>query len=111
MKDGAIIACRVFWEMMGVVLDSRLEFTPRAPTVTPKFRLFTKFPSGVSMRSFSKTDFDALPCSSDIVLVLVAANKCVAHIDEYPDHGVSDEILDRVIDTTITEFDSRISQP
>ena len=43
-----------------------------------------------------------------IILVLVAANKCVAHLDAYPNHGVTAEILDRVIDVTLSEIDARV---
>lgn len=116
MTDGAMVTCRVLWSLMGVVTDSTRETMPHAPTIAPKFEPFekqsrrpAKLPAGVTIRSFSKAEFDALPCAQDIILVLVAANKCVAHLDEYPDHGVSEGILDRVIDTTITEINARVS--
>ncbi len=64
---------------------------------------------GVTVRSFSKAEFYELPGNEEITLVLVAANKCVAHLDEYPDHGVTEEILDCVIERTITEIDARVS--
>lgn len=116
MKDGAIVTCRVLWSLLGVVIDSTHEAAPHAPRVRPQFKSFetqgrhpATLPTGVVVRSFSKADFDALSCPDDIVLVLVAANKCVAHLDEYPDHGVTEEILDRVIDVTIAETDARVS--
>jgi hypothetical protein len=116
MTDGAMVTCRVLWSLMGVVTDSTKETRPHAPTVSPKFEPFEKqgrwpatLPIGVTVRAFSKAEFDALPCALDIILVLVAANKCVAHLDEYPDHGVSEAILDRVIDTTIAEINARVS--
>jgi hypothetical protein len=116
MKDGAMVTCRVLWSLMGVIIDSTQETMTHAPTVTPKFEPFekqgrrpTKLPAGVTIRSFSKAEFDALPCAQDIILVLVAANKCVAHLDEYPDHGVSEDILDRVVDTTTAEINARVS--
>lgn len=115
MKDGAMVTCRVLWSLMGVTVKSTNEMTPSAPTVTPDFKAFesqginpVKLPAGVNVNSFSKAQFDVLQFSKEIILVLVAANKCVAHIDEDPDHGVSKEILDKVIDTTITEINSRI---
>jgi hypothetical protein len=116
MKDGAMVTCRVLWNLMGVVTYSVHERTPRAPTVLPEFVPFEKqgrypatLPAGVTIGRFSKAEFDALSCARDIILVLVAANKCVAHLDEYPDHAVSEGALDRVIDVTIAEINSRVS--
>jgi len=109
MKDGAMVTCRVFWSLLGVVIDSRAETSPGMPAVRSEFRQFGALPAGVAVRSFSKTDFDTLPTAHDITLVLVAANKCVAHLDEYPDHGVTEDVLDRVIDTTIEEIKGRVS--
>ena len=53
-------------------------------------------------------DFASLPTSQDIILVLVVANKYVAHLDEYPDHGVTKGILDRVIDITLAQTDALV---
>ena len=95
MKDGALVTCRVLWSLLGVVIDSKREVTPAAPTSAPRFASFQNLPASVVVSGFSKPEFDALPTAQDIILVLVAANKCVAHLDEYPDHGVSAEVLDR----------------
>jgi hypothetical protein len=110
MKDGAMVTCRVLWSLLGVVIDSRRGSEPHAPTVTPEFKPFPKLPAGITVRTFSSPEFQALPCTTDITKVLVAANKCVAHIDQYPDHGVSEEMLDRVIDVTISEIQARVHQ-
>ena len=111
-----MVTCRVLWSLLGVIIDSTREVAPHAPNVMPQFTPFERqgrhpatLPAGVSVRPFSKAEFDALPTAQDILLVLVAANKCVAHLDEYPDHGVSEGILDRVIDTTIAEINARVS--
>ena len=109
MKDGAMVTLRVLWSLLGVVVYSQNEESPATPMVLPTFRPFPKLPPGISVRSFSSHEFDALSCSGDVMLVLVAANKCVAHIDEYPDHGVSETILDRVIHVTFAEIAARIS--
>jgi hypothetical protein len=115
MKDGAMITCRVLWSLLGVKIDSRDETAPASPKVAPSFVPFdqqgkAKLPPGVTISPFTSESFDNLGTQrEDIVLVLVAANKCVAHIDEYPDHGVTEDILDRVIDTTLAEIDARIS--
>jgi hypothetical protein len=115
MKDGALVTCRVLWSLMGVVVKSEQESAPHMPTVRPNFREFEKqgrppgrLPVGVTVRSFSESEFDALPSSEDVVMVLVAANKCVAHLDENPDHGVSERVLDCVIETTISEVCARV---
>jgi len=116
MKDGAIVTCRVLWSLLGVIIYSTDEIAPNAPTVKPCFKPFenqgkhpAKLPSGVTVRSLSEAEFTHLPSPSEIILVLVAANKCVAHLDEYPDHSVTEDILDRVIDTTLTEISARVS--
>jgi hypothetical protein len=116
MKDGAMVTCRVLWSLLGVVINSTQELTPHKPAVPPQFKPFekqgrhpAKLPMGVTVIPFSRKEFDVVPCAQDIVLVLVAANKCVAHLDEYPNHGVSEDILDRVIDTTIAELNRRVS--
>ncbi|WP_131989887.1 hypothetical protein [Chthoniobacter flavus] len=90
-------------------IDSRSETQPHSPTVTPAFVPFRRLPSGVTVRSFSAAEFGALPSAQQITLALVAANKCVAHIDEYPDHGVDARVLDAAIDTTLAEIHARIS--
>jgi hypothetical protein len=117
MKDGAMVTCRVLWSLLGVIIDSTREVAPHAPKVTPCFKTFenqgrhpVKLPLGVTVRSISEAEFGRLRVRDDIVLVLVAANKCVAHLDAYPDHGVTEDVLDRVIDTTISEIDARVSR-
>jgi len=116
MTDGAMVTCRVLWSLMGVVMDSTQETMPHAPSAKPGFKAFerqgrrpAKLPAGVTVHPFSEQQFYGLPCAKDVILVLVAANKCVAHLDEYPDHGVTEGVLDRVIDTTIAEVNSRVS--
>jgi hypothetical protein len=115
MKDGAIVTCRVLWSLLGVIIYSTYEIAPHAPTVKPCFKPFesqgkhpVKLPLGVTVRSLSEAEFIGLPAASEIILVLVAANKCVAHLDEYPDHGVTEDILGRVIDTTLMEIEARV---
>jgi len=109
MKDGALITCRVLWSLLGVRVDSTQERLPSQPTVVPRFTAFPDLPSGVTVTSLtSLADFHSLQCAPEIILVLVAANKCVAHLDAYPDHGVTADILDRVIDVTLREIDARV---
>ena len=109
MKDGALITCRVLWSLLGVRVDSTQETVPSQPTVVPRFIAFPNLPPGVTVASItSLADFESLPSVQEIILVLVAANKCVAHLDAYPDHGVTADILDRVIDVTLREIDARV---
>ena len=112
MKDGAMVTCRVLWSLLGVVIEARREHMPHAPTVEPQFKSFEgTLPAGVAVRRFSKKDFKALgPSAQDIKLVLVAANKCVAHLDDRPDHGVTEDILDRVIDITLAEINQMFTR-
>jgi hypothetical protein len=109
LKDGALITCRVLWAILGVKIDSRRETRPDSPSVTPDFTPFSRLPSGVTVRSFTSAEFDALLASRKITLALIAANKCVAHIDEYPNHGVDEDILDATIDATLEEIHARVS--
>ena len=109
LKDGALITCRVLWTILGVKIYSQQETQPNSPSVTPEFAPFLHLPPGVTVRSFTQAEFTALPAARQITLALVAANKCVAHIDEYPDHGVDESILDTTIDATVAEVHARVS--
>jgi hypothetical protein len=109
MKDGALITCRVLWSLLGVRVDSTDERLPSQPSVVPHFAAFSNLPAGITVsRITSETDFASLPSPEEIILVLVAANKCVAHLDAYPEHGVTADILDRVIDVTLAEIKARV---
>lgn len=97
------------WTLLGVRVDSTGERAPSQPTVPPHFIAFPDLPPGVTVTSVtSLADFNFLPSPQEIILVLVVANKCVAHLDAYPDHGVTADILDRVIDVTLAEVDARV---
>ena len=109
LKDGALITCRVLWSILGVKVHSQRETQPDSPTIIPDFAPFSRLPRGVTVRSFTPAEFTALPAAREITLALVAANKCVAHIDEYPDHGVDEGVLDATIDATVAEVHSRVS--
>jgi hypothetical protein len=109
LKDGALVTCRVLWAILGVTVDSRRETQPDSPSVTPDFTPFSRLPPGVTVRSFTSAEFDALRATRQITLALIAANKCVAHIDEYPDHGVDEGVLDATIDATLGEIHARVS--
>jgi hypothetical protein len=97
------------WTILGVKIDSQRETQPESPSVIPQFVQFTRLPPGVSVRSFTSAEFTALPAARRITLALVAANKCVAHIDEYPDHGVDESVLDATIEATLAEVHARVS--
>ena len=104
-----MITCRVLWSLLGVRLHSTHEKVPSEPTVVPHFIVFPHLPPSVTVTSItSLAHFQSLGSAQEIILVLVAANKCVAHLDAYPDHGVTADILDRVIDVTLREIDARV---
>lgn len=108
MKDGAIITCRPLWELLGVTINSSDETTPEKPNIKPRFKKWLDTPIGIKINKFDETEFNKLNSRDDIILVLVAANKCVAHLDKYPDHGVTEQVLLNVIKITISEIENRV---
>ena len=109
-KDGAMVTCRALWQLMGVVANSKAEQDLQAPLVPLEAK---KGPSsrsigGMVIDQFTVAEVEALLLYDDLRLVLVAANKCVAHLDDHADHGVDHEILKRVVNLTIGEVKKRI---
>lgn len=111
LKDAAMITCRAIWEILGVRTDNKEETDPANPgNVTILFQAAkVDLPSGVTVTSIKPLEFLQLPEAGDLLLVLVAANKCVAHLDEYPNNGVSEQVLGKAINSTLKEIKKRIS--
>jgi hypothetical protein len=109
-KDGAIVTCRPLWKLIGVCVRSEKETSPDSPTVDLLLDpdQSPKVIAGISIPKFSQADKDALQLREELVKVLVAANKCVAHFDTYVDHGVGHPELERVVHLTIDEIKKRI---
>jgi hypothetical protein len=106
--DGAIVTCRSIWAILGVEVNSRNKPDPSSLPLDP---CRSPLPSGVQVKRFDFRERYSLNKSSigrEIVKVLVAGNKCVAHLDKDADHEVDKDILDRVIDRTVTEIKARI---
>jgi hypothetical protein len=113
LLDAAMVTCRSLWELIGVTVPSRKEQNTGNPAVAPEFDSWRKtiapiLPAGIEVLPFDRAQFDALPEKQEIILVLVAANKCVAHLDAYPDHGVGEPQILPVIDVTLREIQRRI---
>jgi len=113
--DGAIVTCRSLWELMGVIVDSRKETAPHAPSVRLKAEKNPppKQVGNLTITQFTETDLDQLQQSrgqlyDDLRRVLVAGNKCVAHMDEFPDHGVEHSVLERATKFTLSEVPRRV---
>jgi hypothetical protein len=113
LLDASMVTCRSLWELLGVTVPSLSEKNPASPTVAAEFSSWIKYikpklPPGIEIWKFDERQFNDLPEKKEIVLVLVAANKCVAHLDAYADHGVGDAQMDSAIEATLREVGNRI---
>jgi len=111
--DATMVTCRSLWELIGVTVPSGREKNTGSPSVAPEFKSWKKWiqpilPAGIEVLPFDQAQWDQLAEKKEIVMVLVAANKCVAHLDAYPDHGVGPAQLDPVIELTLREIEKRI---
>jgi hypothetical protein len=108
--DGAMVTCRSLWAILGVAVDSKNKPNPSSLSLGPcTFPL----PSNVQVARLDakvRDNLDNCAIGREIVKVLVAANKCVAHLDKDADHEVDKDILDRVIDHTVGEIKARIPE-
>jgi hypothetical protein len=59
----------------------------------------------------SEAELDSLPEKREILKVLAAANKCVAHFADILDHGVSEDELALVAERLLAEMDKRVQIP
>lgn len=110
MFDGALVTCRSLWALLGIMLNSRDEVTPATPTADCKTNPSNpERPVEIVVDRISKADFDATyPRTSPRYVCLVAANKCVAHLDEHPNHGATASLLVDAISVTLPELEKRI---
>jgi hypothetical protein len=115
LLDAAMVTCRSLWELIGVTVPSQPEKNPANPTVGPQFKSWARYiapslPVGIEVLPFDKVQFDALPERKSVIMVLVAANKCVAHLDQYPNHGVGSAEMESAIEATLREVPKRIQR-
>jgi len=109
LVDAAMVTCRSLREFLGVTVPSQNEKNTGSPAVGPEFKSWKKYLQrilslGIEIVPFDEAQFAALREKREIVLVLVAANKCVAHLDAYPNHGVGAAEIEAVIDVTFREI-------
>lgn len=113
LLDASMVTCRSLWELIGVTISSTAEKNPGNPAVVPQFKSWAKYiqpilPPGIEVIPFDQAQFDTLPERKEVILVLVAANKCVAHLDAYPNHGVGSAEMEAAIEATLREIPKRI---
>ena len=115
--DAALITCRSLWALLGVEANSRGETDLQNPTgTTLRFDRFVDIrqhidPSVMIAPFKSESQLDALPEKQQIIKVLAAANKCVAHFHDLLDHGVREEDLEAVSRRVLDELSTRIQIP
>jgi hypothetical protein len=115
--DSALITCRSLWALLGVETFSHKETDLQNPTGTKLcFNGFNKIrqhidPSVTISPFTAETQLDALPEKQQIIKVLAASNKCVAHFDNLLDHGVREEDLEAVAKRLLDEISARIQIP
>ncbi|MDX2109081.1 MAG: hypothetical protein SFY80_02455 [Verrucomicrobiota bacterium] len=109
MKDGAIVTCRSLWELLGVTMYSKNQEAQVALMNPPRFGAAISFLEDFSIQPVTELEFSKFPDKEEVKKVMIAGNKCVAHIDEYPDHDVTEDILDQVIKRTLEQIEIRIT--
>jgi hypothetical protein len=112
--DAALITCRSLWGLLGIEVKSRDEHDLGDPKRSFFwFKGFQKIrrniASEVLIRRVTETELDAFPERDDIKIVLVAANKCVAHFDENLDHAATEGRVDTVVKRLLNELQTRIT--
>jgi hypothetical protein len=113
LLDAAIVTCRSLWELIGVTVPSLPEKNPSNPSVRPEFKKWVKYiqpilPPKIDIQRFDEPQFNALPEKNAVIMVFVAANKCIAHLDQYPNHGVGASEMELAIQATLREVRNRI---
>lgn len=115
--DATLITCRSLWALIGVETFSHNETDLKTPSGTKLcfdgFKRIRKNiePSVVITPFTAETQLNALPEKQQIIQVLAAANKCVAHFDNLLDHGVREEDLEAVAKRLLDEISARIQIP
>ncbi len=115
--DATLITCRSLWALLGVASNSYKETDLHTAAGTKlSFSGFTEIRKNiapeVTITEFkSEHELDALPEKREIVKVLAAANKCVAHFADILHHGVNEDELERVAKRLLLELSDRIKIP
>ncbi len=114
--DSALITIRSFCGLLGFEIDSRKVTdmaNPNQPTIN--FRRFPKIVSnlerGILITSIqSEEDLHQIPEWKEMIIALNAANKCVAHFDEYSDleHKATPEIVETAAKAILRELSTRV---
>jgi hypothetical protein len=115
--DATLITCRSLWALLGVSSNSRSETDLKnAMGTTLSFAGFGEIRANITpaviIRPFTTAaELDALPEKREILKVLAAANKCVAHFADILHHGVHENELERVAKRLLDELAKRITIP
>lgn len=115
--DATLITCRSLWALLGVSSQSRNETDLKSAVgTTLSFTGFAEIRKNIApevgITEFkSELELDALPEKREIVKVLAAANKCVAHFADILHHGVDENELERVAKRLLDELNKRIKFP
>ena len=112
--DAALITCRSLWGLLGVGVKSHDERDLGDPKKSYFwFKGFQKIRNNIAaevrIQPVTEAELDAFPERDDIKIVLVAANKCVAHFDEELDHAATEDRVDRVANRLLHELLTRIT--
>jgi hypothetical protein len=97
--DGAFITIRSLWSILGAKADNRNR--QKLNKASPK-----GIPTGVSLSPFKQDELDKMPLA--VLEVLVAADKCIAHMATDPYHNVDGAKMTSVINITFHEVERRI---
>jgi hypothetical protein len=115
--DATLITCRSLFALLGITTTSFDETDLKNPTKTKiSFSKFQEIRDSISplvvIKPFSsEADLNALHEKSQIIKVLVTANMCVAHFEEYLEHGVNESELEMVAKRLLHEISHRVQIP
>ncbi|MDO8540582.1 MAG: hypothetical protein Q7S40_09130 [Opitutaceae bacterium] len=125
--DATLITCRSLWALLGVSSNSRSEtdlktavgtklsfadLAARSARDCPWLEIRANIAPEVVIEPFrSEAELDTLPEKKEIVKVLAAANKCVAHFADILHHGVDEYELESVARRLLDEITRRIKIP
>jgi len=114
--DSTLITCRALCGLLGFEIDSRhISDMGDAAQPTVKFRRFGAIRRNLDPRIIinnvkDETELQQIPEWREIIVCLNAANKCVAHFDEYSDleHNADSTTVEIVAKAVLREIDNRV---
>ena len=115
--DATLITIRSLCGLLGFEADSRKVIDMADPNQSIiKFAKFAKIranldPSIIIINIKNKNELESIPEWQEIIVALNAANKCVAHFDEFSDleHEATPDIVAKVAKAIIREVSARIT--